>query len=122
MRVHVQGHYEHAIKYIREWGVYCVYIFQDCNANTHISASKAVYDNVRTYLAPEQPLVFSNRTVDSECHRFEPPEAEQDGAGANPECDPFCPQCQPAGGEDEVVEEVGGHEHGEVERRELHQG
>lgn len=60
-------------------------------------------------------------SVDAEGGTTEPPEGEHDGGDAHPEDDPFRLLGELACCEDEVVEYVREHQHGEVERRELYQ-
>ena len=60
-----------------------------------------------------------DRTADAPCDATEPPEVGDDGKHDEAKDDRFCAFGQTPGREDEVVEHVGSHEDGEVERREL---
>ena len=72
-----------------------------------------------THFAPMQAPVIVDGPVDAECDASEPPEGANDGGDADAEGDPFCLFREAAGSEDEVVNLMGEHEDGEVERREL---
>ena len=56
---------------------------------------------------------------DAEGNTLPPPEAEDDRACTHAEYDPFGFFSEPAGGEDEVVDQVGQHQDGEVQRGQL---
>lgn len=74
---------------------------------------------MKTYLSPLQPPMVIDGPINPERHALEPPEREHDRAGADSKDDPFRSFAQSAGGEHEVVDQVGEHEDGEVECREL---
>ena len=48
--------------------------------------------------------MFIDRSVNSKCEAFEPPEGGEDGERNGTEDDPLCTFGQTLGGEDEVVE------------------
>ena len=60
-----------------------------------------------------------DRAVDTPRDAAEPPKVGDDGESDEDKDDGLCALGEAAGGEDEVVEQVGGHEDGKVERREL---
>jgi hypothetical protein len=72
-----------------------------------------------TDLSPSNSPMVVDRTVDAPCDAAEPPEVGDDGEHDNAKDDRFCALGQTPGREDEVVEHVGSHEDGKVERREL---
>ncbi len=63
--------------------------------------------------------MIPDRTVNAEGQTFKPPEAAKDEEEADSEGYPLCFLCEPSRREDEVVEEMGQHEDGEVECWEL---
>jgi len=60
-----------------------------------------------------------DRTVDAPCDATEPPKVDDDDENDEAKDDRFCAFGETPGREDEVVEHVGRHEDGKVERREL---
>ncbi len=60
-----------------------------------------------------------DRAVDAPRDGAEPPKVCDDGESYQGKDDRLCTLGEAAGGEDEVVEHVGGHEDPKVERREL---
>lgn len=72
-----------------------------------------------TNLSPSKPPMVVDRTADAPCDTAEPPEVSDDGERDDAKDDRFCALGETSGREDEVVEHVGSHENGKVERREL---
>lgn len=60
-----------------------------------------------------------DRTADAPCDATEPPEVADDGEHDDAKDDRLCALGETPGREDEVVEHVGSHQDGKVERREL---
>ena len=60
-----------------------------------------------------------DRAADAPCDAAEPPEVADDGKDDEAKDDRFCALGQTPCGEDKVVEHVGSHEDGKVERRKL---
>lgn len=63
--------------------------------------------------------MVADRAVDAPRGAAEPPKVCDDGESYQDKDDRLCTLGDAAGGEDEVVEQVGGHEDAKVERREL---
>ena len=57
-----------------------------------------------THFTPLESPMFIDRSVNSKCEAFEPPEGGENGKRKDPEDDPLCTFGQTLGGEDEVVE------------------
>jgi hypothetical protein len=72
-----------------------------------------------TDLSPSKSPMVVDRTTDAPRDAAEPPEVGDDGEHDEAKDDRFCALGQTPGREDEVVEHVGSHEDGKVERREL---
>jgi len=63
--------------------------------------------------------MVGDRTVDAPCDAAEPPEVGDDGERDDTKGNRFCALGEIPGPEYEVVEHVGCHEDGKVERREI---
>jgi hypothetical protein len=72
-----------------------------------------------TNLSPLKSPMVIDGTVDAPCDATEPPEVGDDGERNDAKGDRFCALGETPGGENEVIEHVGCHEDGKVERREL---
>ena len=72
-----------------------------------------------TDLSPSNSPMVVDRTVDAPCDAAEPPEVGDDGEHDNAKDNRFCALGQTPGREDEMVEHVGSHKDGKVERRKL---
>ena len=72
-----------------------------------------------TDLSPSKSPMIVNRTTHAPCDAAEPPEVGDDAEHDEAKDDRFCALGETPGREDEVVEHVGCHEDGKVERREL---
>ena len=60
-----------------------------------------------------------DRAIDAPRNAAEPPKVCNDGESDEDKDNGLCALGEAAGGEDEVVDQVGGHEDAKVERREL---
>jgi len=83
------------------------------------SCAKPTQDLGRTNLSPLDPPMVVDRAVDAPRDAAEPPKVGDDGESYEDKDDGLCALGEAAGGEDEVVEQVGGHEDAKVERRKL---
>lgn len=80
---------------------------------------KPAKDHERTNLSPLDPPMVVDRAVDAPRDAAEPPKVCDDGESDEDKDDGLCALGEAAGGEDEVVDQVGGHDDAKVERREL---
>jgi hypothetical protein len=74
---------------------------------------------VPTNLSPLEPPLVVDRAVHAPREAAEPPKVADDCASDDEKDNQLCALGEAAGGEDEVVEHVCGHEDAKVERREL---
>jgi hypothetical protein len=72
-----------------------------------------------TDLSPSKSPMVVDRTAHTPCDAAEPPEVGDDSEHDEAKDDRFCALGKTPGREDEVVEHVGSHEDGKVQRREL---
>src|SRR5216684_1024304 len=74
---------------------------------------------LKTDLSPSESPMVVDRTVHAPCDAAEPPKVGDDGERDDSEDDRFCALGDTPGHKYKVVEHVGCHEDGKVERREL---
>ena len=73
----------------------------------------------KTHLSPTQAPLIVDRTIDAPRDTTEPPKVRDDPERDEGKDDRLSALREAPSGEDEVVEHVGGHQDGKVERREL---
>lgn len=94
-------------------------MFQLCDDSMVLALISSTTAEYTTHFTPGKAFMIADGAVNAECQTFKPPEAAEDEEEADSEGYPLCFMCEPSRRKDEVVEEMGQHEDGEVECWEL---